>query len=318
MGPSGCGKSTLLCALASRLPAQPGARLGGELRSPRASALAFVPQDPSFFAHLTVRETLALAAKLRGPDAAAEAAVEALVRSMGLADAQSTLVGGESGGRAVAGVSGGERRRLAIGCETVCAPPARGRCLFTDEPTSGLDSAHAARVLATLKALAAEGLAVVAALHQPRSSSFDLLDDLLLLAPGGRVAYFGPRTEALRWFERPECGLGACPPRINPSEWLIDAVSIDTTSSEAEARSRARVARLATAWEARCDTLGDGSEWQLVPAAEAAAAAEAHRRGPLRAFRLLLGRAARCAARDMWVNATVSNGGASLRTPLPG
>jgi hypothetical protein len=260
-----------------------------------------------------VRETLALAAKLRGPDAAAEAAVEASVRSLGLADAQGTLVGGESGGRAVAGVSGGERRRLAIGCETVCAPPTHGRCLLTDEPTSGLDSAHAARVLAALKALAAEGLAVVAALHQPRSSSFDLLDDLLLLAPGGRAAYFGPRCEALRWFEGPECGLGACPPRTNPAEWLIDAVSIDTTSAEAEACSRARVTRLASAWEARCDALGDGSQWRLVPAAEAAAAA---RRGPLRAFRLLLGRAARCAARDVWVNATVSRSGAPPLTPL--
>ena len=61
-------------------------------------------------------------------------------------------------------------------------------------------------------------------LHQPRSAIFDTLDDLLLLASGGRVAYCGPAKDALRHFE--EIG-HACPRYHNPAEFLIDLVAVD-------------------------------------------------------------------------------------------
>jgi ABC-type multidrug transport system ATPase subunit len=196
IGPSGCGKSTLLNILASRLPKQRRAVLGGHLRLPGNAGVGYTGQDSAAcaFANLTVRETLELAARLRGADAGVEDEVQATIRQLGLAEVERTLVGGESGGHVVPGISGGERRRLSMACELISSHPS---IFLADEPTSGLDSAHAARVLESLRDLARTGCCVVSVLHQTGSASFPLLDDLLLLAPGGRVAYTGPADQAL-------------------------------------------------------------------------------------------------------------------------
>lgn len=61
-------------------------------------------------------------------------------------------------------VSGGQRRRAAIGTELVSMPS----LLFLDEPTSGLDAAVAADVVAALKQSSERGMNVVAVMHQPR------------------------------------------------------------------------------------------------------------------------------------------------------
>ena len=54
------------------------------------------------------------------------------------------------GGLSVRGISGGERRRLSIGCGVVGAP----RIIALDEPTSGLDSNAALVVMECMKRLA--------------------------------------------------------------------------------------------------------------------------------------------------------------------
>lgn len=51
------------------------------------------------------------------------------------------------------GLSGGERKRLSIGCELISSPS----LIFLDEPTTGLDSFQAEKVVQTLKQLAKEG-----------------------------------------------------------------------------------------------------------------------------------------------------------------
>ncbi len=85
------------------------------------------------------------------------------------------------------GLSGGEKKRLSIGCELIGSPS----LIFLDEPTTGLDAFQAQVVVATLKALAQAGHTVVTSLHQPRSSIFSLFDDLVLLSEG-RAVYAGP------------------------------------------------------------------------------------------------------------------------------
>lgn len=61
-------------------------------------------------------------------------------------------------------VSGGQRRRAAIGVELVSRP-----CLlYLDEPTSGLDAAVAADVVGALKQSSERGMNVIAVMHQPR------------------------------------------------------------------------------------------------------------------------------------------------------
>ncbi len=48
--------------------------------------------------------------------------------------------------------------------------------------------------MATLKDLAAAGRTVVASVHQPRSSIFAMMDDLVLLSEG-RAVYTGPAQQ---------------------------------------------------------------------------------------------------------------------------
>ena len=60
------------------------------------------------------------------------------------------------------------------------------------------------------------------------------LDDILLLAPGGHTCFAGDARKAVAYFAR----LGfKCPESYNPAEFLVDLVSIDTTSAETEVNS---------------------------------------------------------------------------------
>ena len=69
---------------------------------------------------------------------------------------------------------------------------------------------------------------------QPRSSIFELFDDLLLLSEG-RAVYAGPAAAAVGYF----AARGhPCPERFNPAEVLADLISIDTSSPEAERMTR--------------------------------------------------------------------------------
>ena len=117
MGPSGGGKTTLLSALAGQMAATNGMRLTGSVTAngvPAATAgvrSAFVQQDDIFFAQLTVRETLMMAAELRLPREVGagerEALVEGVIRRLGLAKAADTPVGDAK----TRGLSGGEHGR---------------------------------------------------------------------------------------------------------------------------------------------------------------------------------------------------------------
>jgi ABC-type multidrug transport system ATPase subunit len=71
----------------------------------------------------------------------------------------------------------------------------------------------------------AEAAAVVCVLHQPRSAIFQRLDDLLLLAAGGRVAYCGTAASALEHFESLAGTDKRCPP--TPSANLYTLVYLE-------------------------------------------------------------------------------------------
>ena len=69
--------------------------------------------------------------------------MQRLVATLGLAKALDTRVGDNK----TRGLSGGEKKRLSIGCELIGSPS----LLFLDEPTTGLDAFAANRVVSTLK-----------------------------------------------------------------------------------------------------------------------------------------------------------------------
>jgi ABC-type multidrug transport system ATPase subunit len=245
-GPSGSGKTTLLNALAGQLPYNKRMRLEGHvtansMRVPVPGIRSgFVAQEDLFFSQMTVRETLLMAVELRNSAAKTpeerEAVVEGVIRRLGLSKCADTPAGDTK----TRGLSGGERKRLAIACELVARP----QLIMADEPTSGLDAFAAQQAMQALKDLAEDGHTVIASIHQPRSSIFAMFDDLCLLSEG-RLVYFGPAADALGHFQ----ALGhACPEHYNPAEFLADLVAIDQSSEEAERVSRARLDALVTAW----------------------------------------------------------------------
>jgi hypothetical protein len=81
------------------------------------------------------------------------------------------------GGILLRGMSGGERKRLAIACGVVAGPS----LVFLDEPTSGLDSFAALNVVLFLKSMASQrGATLLASLHQPRSAIWNQMDQVCL------------------------------------------------------------------------------------------------------------------------------------------
>ncbi|KAE8689965.1 ABC transporter G family member 22 [Hibiscus syriacus] len=218
MGPSGSGKTTLLNLLGGRLNQS---SVDGSVTyndQPYSkflkSRIGFVTQDDVLFPHLTVKETLTYAARLRLSKALSRQQKEKraidVIRELGLERCQDTMIGGSF----VRGVSGGERKRVCIGNEIIINPS----LLFLDEPTSGLDSTTALRTVQTLHDIAEAGKTVVTTIHQPSSRLFHKFDKLILLGKGS-LLYFGRASEVMVYFS----SIG-CSPLIamNPAEFLLD------------------------------------------------------------------------------------------------
>ncbi|BBY05033.1 FHA domain-containing protein [Mycobacterium noviomagense] len=194
VGPSGAGKSTLLGALTGFRPAGAGAVEydGRDLYENYAELrhrIGFVPQDNILHTPLTVRRALNYAARLRFPqDVSAEERnqrIEEVLGELGLA-AQAE--------QRIDSLSGGQRKRTSVALELLTKPS----LLFLDEPTSGLDPGYEKSVMQTLRGLADDGRSVVVVTHS--TAQLNLCDRLLILAPGGRLAYFGPPQQALTYF----------------------------------------------------------------------------------------------------------------------
>jgi ABC-type multidrug transport system ATPase subunit/pSer/pThr/pTyr-binding forkhead associated (FHA) protein len=194
VGPSGAGKSTLLGALTGFHPADSGeVRYGGrdlyanylELRH----RIGFVPQEDILHPELTVRRALSYAARLRFP-----ADVSAADRDQRIDEVLGELGLTDQAAQRIDRLSGGQRKRTSVALELLTRPS----LLFLDEPTSGLDPGLDRSVMQTLRALADEGRTVVVVTHSVLNLS--LCDRLLVLAKGGRVAYYGPPGEAVDYF----------------------------------------------------------------------------------------------------------------------
>lgn len=97
----------------------------------------------------------------------------------------------------IKGISGGERKRLALAGEFLTNPS----ILFCDEPTTGLDSFMALSVVQLLSDIAKRGRTVVTTLHQPSSELYQLFDKLCLMA-NGRTAFLGTTMEASIFFKK--------------------------------------------------------------------------------------------------------------------
>lgn len=94
-------------------------------------------------------------------------------------------------------ISGGERKRTAIGVELITEP----NVVLLDEPTSGLDSFTAVKIVKILRKLAREqGKTICATIHQPSSQAFAFFDRLILMCDGN-IVYQGDATESTDYFK---------------------------------------------------------------------------------------------------------------------
>ncbi|NJP53277.1 FHA domain-containing protein [Streptomyces sp. SBST2-5] len=194
VGPSGAGKSTLMNALTGQRPADEGTVLydGRDLYHDYAELrqrIGLVPQDDILHTQLRVHAALSYAAELRFPQDTAKAErrarVDEVIRELGLE---------ERARQHVHSLSGGQRKRVSVALELLTKPS----LLFLDEPTSGLDPGMDRSVMQMLRGLADDGRTVIVVTHSVLS--LDVCDRLLVLAPGGKVAYYGPPEEALPFF----------------------------------------------------------------------------------------------------------------------
>ena len=193
IGASGSGKTTLLETLAGlRFPTSGRVLLAGRdvhlERGELRGAIGYVPQDDIIHRELPVRATVRHAARLRLPElegAALDERVDQTIDALGLTDRSATAVGR---------LSGGQRKRVSIAVELLTGP----RAFFLDEPTSGLDPGTARSLVGSLRGLAAKGSTVMMTTHSP--DDVEQCDQVIVLLPGGRLAFQGAPADALEHF----------------------------------------------------------------------------------------------------------------------
>ncbi|EJD54483.1 P-loop containing nucleoside triphosphate hydrolase protein [Auricularia subglabra TFB-10046 SS5] len=232
LGPSGAGKSTFLDVLAQRVPSSAGqVHFNGDASPDMRRLSSYVEQHDALLGVLTVRETLLFAAKLSFPSSTPSALihsrVDETIAELGLARVAHHRIGTPI----QRGISGGQRRRVTLGCELVRLP----RVLLVDEPTSGLDSTASREVVEALRRVSRRyGTLIIATIHQPSYETLSLFDRALLIAHG-RTAYSG-RTVSLLSYFRDNLN-HPFPPYSNPAEQALDLLSdeFNEAASEVEA-----------------------------------------------------------------------------------
>lgn len=190
-GVSGAGKTTLLDTLATRVTTGVVSGLtmvNGNLTDPSFQhKVGYVQQQDLHLSTMTVREALRFSAILRQsaeiPKAEKLDYVEHVIDILEMREFADAVIGvpGE-------GLNVEQRKRLTIGVELAGKPQL---LVFFDEPTSGLDSQTSWAISELIKKLTNSGQAVLCTIHQPSAILFDQFDRLLLIAPGGKTAYFG-------------------------------------------------------------------------------------------------------------------------------
>ncbi|WAJ46268.1 ATP-binding cassette domain-containing protein [Mycobacterium sp. Aquia_216] len=186
IGGSGAGKSTLSRLIAGYTTPTAGAVTfeGHNIHTAYASLrsrIGMVPQDDVVHRQLTVNQALGYAAELRLPPDTSKAdrdqVVAQVLDELGLTPHAETRVDK---------LSGGQRKRASVALELLTGPS----LLILDEPTSGLDPALDLQVMTMLRQLADAGRVVLVVTHS--LTYLDVCDQVLLMAPGGKIAFLGP------------------------------------------------------------------------------------------------------------------------------
>jgi ABC-type multidrug transport system ATPase subunit len=231
---TGAGKTTLLLALAGKLDKELEKKglityNGHDLSEfiPQRTA-AYVSQNDDHIGELTVRETLDFAARCQGvgsrfdllaeleqrekhlgiqPDPHIDAfmkgtaikgkthslSTDYIIKVLGLEVCADVVVGSDM----LRGISGGQKKRVTTG-EMIVGPK---KTLFMDEISTGLDSSTTFQIVkSTRDFVHLLNGTILMALLQPAPITFELFDDIILLAEG-HIVYMGPPQDSVSFFE---------------------------------------------------------------------------------------------------------------------
>jgi len=194
LGPNGAGKTTAFRMLAGLLRPDGGRVFLGDrevsalpLHARARLGLGYLPQVPTVFRGLSVRQNIELVLELRDPvdprggDGAGDA--DQLLGEAGLA--------GLADARAET-LSGGERRRLEI---ARCLAGGH-RVLLLDEPFAGVDPVAVQELQRRVRGLAARGLGILLTDHAVREAMG--ICQRVLVIDGGTVQCSGSPAEVAR------------------------------------------------------------------------------------------------------------------------
>ena len=197
LGPSGSGKSTLMNILCGRSTPDDGVvLLNGQDLHARLDALkqdiALVPQTNVMYSSLSVDTGLWYTARLRlPPDLSKEETRDCIDETP-----SKPCSWRPGAARAVKNLSGGQVKRASLANEILCKPT----LLFLDEVTSGLDERTDRDMMQLFREMANGGKTVVCVTHSLANVEANCTL-VVILTPGGKLAFVGKPIEALQYFK---------------------------------------------------------------------------------------------------------------------
>ena len=186
LGPSGCGKTTILRMIAGHEDPTAGEILiGGENvvgLPPVARRTAMMFQSYALFPHLSVRDNIAFALRVRGISKAERyRTADAMIERVRLS---------EFADRLPAQLSGGQQQRVALARAAITEP----RVLLLDEPLSALDEHLRIQMRQELRHMQRDlGITFVHVTHTQLEAI--ALADLVVVMEHGKIRQAGPARE---------------------------------------------------------------------------------------------------------------------------
>jgi ABC-2 type transport system ATP-binding protein len=236
VGANGAGKTTLISIVAGLRPCDSGSvAIAGidALAHPKRAAghLGLAPQELGIYPTLSVRDNLCAFARLTGvPRPSVRTRAREVAELLGLTD-QLRLHGDQ--------LSGGQKRRL----HTAMAILHRPRLLLLDEPTVGADVSSRVGILQIIRAMAAEGTAVLYTTHY--LTELEQLDAEIAVLDGGVVAVRDSCREVVRQWGHASVALRFAGPAPELASWVAQGCRLTPSQPVADPGAAAAQALVA-------------------------------------------------------------------------
>lgn len=193
VGCSGAGKTTLMNILGCyTYPSSGNILIDGydmhENEEYFKGKIAYVPQQEILDKTLTLYKSLQYSLELRVKDlkkSQKSKIINNVLNTLELSHVKNVLI---------KNLSGGEKKRAAIATEMLNDPS----IFLLDEPTSGLDANIEKKVMKKLRSIADSGKTIIISAHT--ISNLDLCDKIIFMGKDGKICYYGPFSEANKYF----------------------------------------------------------------------------------------------------------------------